>query len=87
MKGKDYHVGKKMLFITHYPKGELQEVTILGKWKGQEKYYFAKPNGGSDSTTTDFLLEYPKTINPPSESDNKALEILSRFGITEEEIS
>lgn len=53
------YVGKKVLFLTSIPSGELEEVKILGI-KGNDRYYITRAKGGSDSTSSDFLFDLPK---------------------------
>lgn len=60
--GEGIWIGKEMLFCSlcpeNHPDGPKTKVTILGKSPhGKDHWYFRKPNGGSDSTTTRFLLE------------------------------
>ena len=57
-------VGKQYLFQVYVPHGPLQLVTVLGKSPhGKDKWYFRKPTGGRDTTTSDFLLEIPDELH------------------------
>lgn len=50
--------GKKMIFISSWPHGSATVVEILGKNPNIENgWYIRKANGGSDTTTPDFLFE------------------------------
>ena len=53
--------GKKMLWLTSWPHGKLIPVHIIGKntSMGKGSWYIGKPNRGTDTTTTDFLFDYP----------------------------
>lgn len=78
------YVGKRMLFLSSWPYGELREVVILGKKTPNttyedNKYYFGKLTGGSDSTTMDFLFE-----SPGETQHSNIIDILKNFGLGEE---
>lgn len=55
--------GKKMIFITSWPFGKAILVEILGGSPHKEDgFYIRKPNGGSDTTTSDFLFDLPEGL-------------------------
>lgn len=61
----DIEVGDEMIFHhlcpIRFPGEKKTKVTILGKSPhGSKKWYFRKPNGGSDSTCERFLSPLPK---------------------------
>ncbi len=52
----------KKIFLTSWPYGKLIEVEILGDNPNiKDGVYIRYPNGGSDTTTPDFLFDLPET--------------------------
>jgi len=52
-------VGDEMLFLTSWPSGKLEVVTILG-FKNKKGVYITRASGGTDSTVKDFLFHVPE---------------------------
>jgi len=52
---EEFPVDKEFLFIHSFPASYVSVVKILGYWDDGEHIYFRKEEGGSDSTTADFL--------------------------------
>lgn len=51
--------GKQYIFITSWPHGKAEIVTLLGFHTNSDLIYITREKGGSDSTCEDFLFELP----------------------------
>lgn len=58
--GKSIEVGSNMLWITSWPHGRVKLVRVLGANDNiAGGIYIAKAEGGTDTTTEEFLFEIP----------------------------
>ena len=52
------------LWITGFPNGQSMIVEVIEERKDKPGYfYIRKPNGGTDTTNSDFLFNIPKKID------------------------
>lgn len=59
--------GGLYLFQHHQPGGPVSLVRVIARstWIGVgNKWYYRKLDGGTDTTTSDFLLEIPQELKP-----------------------
>lgn len=55
-----------MLFLTSWPYGQLKVVDVIKKKHesiSDNHYYIRYENGGTDTTTTDFLFDIPEGMS------------------------
>ncbi len=70
--------GKRMLFLTSFPSGQLREVEILGKHPSIKDGIYIRylDTGGSDTTTDEFLFD-----DPSAETIEQQARKIERFEI------
>ena len=58
--------GDKKIWITSWPNGKAKTVELIAPNTnmGKKYWYIRKPEGGTDTTSTDFLFDLPEGFNP-----------------------